>query len=392
MRILLVSDRMSNPGGAERYIEFLRDGLRMRGDEAILISCGARVGKPTGADYEAFSSDSVPLKAFLQIANPAAASRIRSVVRSFRPDVALVSQFAYHLSPSAIGALGDVPTVLSMMDYKAICPLGTRTLPNGSACVERAGVACRRNECIGLLHWLRDQPRYSRIRSEMKRVRRVICPSEWMVREFSASGIDAEQISFGVPEPSESFAYRPAQHPRFVYCGRLSPEKGVPLLLRAFSKFNGDVPHATLTLVGDGPMREEIERQILTLGLSRSVSITGWLSAAQVDVELSTAWAVVTPSLWAEPFGIAAIEAIMRGIPVVASDSGGFAENIENDVTGLLFTPRDESSLVQSLRRVAARAVFRAGRIEAGAVERSRARFSLDAHVERMRNVFLEMM
>jgi glycosyltransferase involved in cell wall biosynthesis len=139
-------------------------------------------------------------------------------------------------------------------------------------------------------------------------------------------------------------------------------------------------------------MRQEIERQILTLGLSHSVSITGWLSAAQVDVELSTAWAVVTPSLWAEPFGIAAIEAIMRGIPVVASDSGGFAENIENDVTGLLFTPRDESSLVQALRRVAARAVFRAGRIEAGAVERSRARFSLDAHVERIRNVFLEMM
>jgi glycosyltransferase involved in cell wall biosynthesis len=139
-------------------------------------------------------------------------------------------------------------------------------------------------------------------------------------------------------------------------------------------------------------MRSEIEQQITTLGLSRSVAITGWLASPQVDIELSTAWAVVAPSLWAEPFGIAAIEAIMRGIPVVASDSGGLAENIENDVTGLLFTPGDESSLTQALRRVAMRTVFRAGRIEPEAVERSRARFSLDTHVERMRNVFLEMM
>jgi len=332
------------------------------------------------------------LKAFLQIANPAAASRIRAVVRSFDPDVALVSQFAYHLSPSALTALRGVPTVVSMMDYKSICPLGTRTLPSGAGCVERAGAACIRNECVGLLHWLRDQPRYARIRNEMKIVRRVICPSEWMVHEFSAGGIYAEQISFGVPAPSESFVHRPAQHPRFVYCGRLSPEKGVSLLLRAFSRFVGDVPHATLGLVGDGPMRSEIEHEIDALGLSRSVTITGWLSQADVDVELATAWALVAPSLWAEPFGISAIEAIMRGIPVVASDSGGFAENIESDITGLLFTPRDESSLISALRRVAMRTVFPGGRIEPGAVDRSRERFSLDTHVERMRNVFLEAM
>lgn len=226
----------------------------------------------------------------------------------------------------------------------------------------------------------------------MKSVRRVICPSNWMVREFAANGVDAEQISFGVPAPGESFAYLPAPHPRFVYCGRLSPEKGVLLLLSAFSKFVDDVPHATLSLVGDGPMREEIERQIGILGLSRSVSITGWLSPGEVDIQLSSAWALVAPSLWAEPFGIAAIEAIIRGIPVIASDSGGLAENIENGVTGLLFTPGSESSLVQALRRVAMRTVFRAGRIELDAMDRSRARFSLDVHVERMRKVFLEVM
>ena len=392
MRVLLLSDRMSSPGGAERYIESLRDGLRARGDEAELVYCGADNGIELGGDRSVFGSDSLSLQTFLQIANPLAASEIRSIVRRFRPDVALVSQFAYHLSPSAIAALRPVPTVVSMMDYKAICPLGTRTLPNGAMCEDRAGASCRRNKCIGFLHWMRDQPRYARIRGQMRSVRRVICPSEWMVKEISAGGIDAELISFGVAAPAASFRHSPAPHPKFVYCGRLSPEKGVGFLLRAFAKFVADVPHSVLHIVGDGPERADIEKQIDELGLIRSVIVTGWLPPDDVDAELSDAWALVAPSIWAEPFGIAVVEAMIRGIPVVVSDNGGFSENVEQDVTGVLFSPRDETALVQALRRVAMRSVFNSGRIEPSVVERSRARFSLDRHVEQMRTVFREVM
>src|SRR5687768_9245394 len=189
MRVRLLSDWMSNTGGAEKYITALRDSLREQGDDTRLLFCGP--GDSATGDVLAFGSDAVAAKAVLQIFNPFAVSRVRSAVREFRPDVAVVGQFAYHLSPALFHALGSVPAVVTMMDYKAICPTGTRLLPDGSACNVRAGFVCSGNGCVSLPHWLRDRPRYAMINTGIAGARRVICPSSWMLREMSEAGIEA---------------------------------------------------------------------------------------------------------------------------------------------------------------------------------------------------------
>ena len=391
MRILLVSDWMKVSGGAERYIVSLRDGLRARSDDAILVACSAGDTDSRLCDQRVYGSDFPPAQAFLQIANPAAASQLKKTVRSFKPDVALVSQFAYHFSPSVFAPLGDIPVVVMMMDYKAICPLGTRMLRDGSRCLETAGASCRENHCISLPHWIRDQPRYFRIRNALSRAERVICPGSWMKEQFKAAGIDAEAVVFGVADPPDSFHQRVSAHPRFVYCGRLSQEKGVELLVRAFARFVADVPHASLRLIGDGPRRSELEQMIRKLGIERSVTISGWLGPEGVDSELEGTWALIAPSLWAEPFGLAVVEAMMRGIPAVVSDSGAFLETVEQNVTGLFFESGNEAALVQALRKIAMQTTFPSGSLSAETVANVRKRFNLEDHVDRMRSIFSEV-
>ena len=112
----------------------------------------------------------------MQIVNPFAVARVRQVKREFRPDVAFVSHFAYHLSPAALTGLRNLPTVVSVMDYKSVCPIGTKLLPDNALCSVPAGFVCQQKGCVSTAHWLRDRPRYALMRNALSRVSRVVSP------------------------------------------------------------------------------------------------------------------------------------------------------------------------------------------------------------------------
>lgn len=390
MRILLLSDWMSSRGGAEVFMVSLRDALRRRGDEVLLISCGAGKGENAG-DIHAYGADGFAAQSILQIVNPFATRRTREAVRTFRPEVALVSHFAYHLSPAVLAALGPVPAAVSMMDYKAICPTGTRLLPGGALCNVRAGAVCRSNRCVGTLHWLRDQPRYRMIHSGLRRAKRVLCSSSWMKSQLEEAGIEAVAVPLGVEAVDPGVSRRPARQPTFVYCGRLSREKGVALLIAAFAKTKATSSNARLKIVGGGPLRRELEKLAVVLGVSGDVQFTGWAGRDDIDAELGDAWALVAPSLWAEPFGLAAVEAMVRGIPVIASETGGFSETIEHGVSGLLFPNGDVASLAERMRAVASRSAFPDHRLARDVVERTAAKFSMDRSARQVREILAEI-
>lgn len=388
MRVLLLSDWMSNTGGAEKYIIALRDSLREQGDDTRLLFCGPD-DRSTG-DIRAYGSDALAAKAVLQIVNPFAFSRVKSAVREFRPDIVIVSQFAYHLSPAVLSALGDVPAVVTMMDYKAICPLGTRLLPNGSICRVRAGLVCNSNGCVSLPHWLRDRPRYALINSGIAGARRVICPSTWMRDEMSEAGIEATMIPLGVAD-SAIAAGAPSPEPTFVYAGRFSREKGVALLIAAHAKVRTSVPSARLRLVGDGPLRRELHALGAALGVADSVEFTGWSGHDRVHAAFRDAWACVCPSLWAEPFGLAAVESIAMGVPVIASDSGGFRETVDHGVSGLLFETGNVGSLAERMLAIATGAAFPTHRLSPEVADRSRESYAMSLHASRLRKVLEEV-
>jgi glycosyltransferase involved in cell wall biosynthesis len=340
------------------------------------------------ADARAFGTDNVLAQSVLQLHNPFAVRRVQRVLREFRPDAALVGHFAFHLSPSILSALGDVPTVVSMMDYKAVCPLGTKLLPDGTICGRPAGAVCRQEGCVNGLHWLRDQPRYALIRSGLRRARQIVCPSTWMREELSRNGFESECIPLPVNSPSAGYQRQPAAAPRFVYAGRLSREKGVDVLMRAFSAVLPRHPSARLQVVGDGPAHNELQQLAGSNGSSSNIEFVGRVPHGRLETFLAGAWALVAPSVWAEPYGLVAPEAILHGVPVIATARGGFAESVEDGVTGLLVPNGDIDALARALDDVASGRAFPHQAIDANAVARLATRLRPERHVERLHNVF----
>lgn len=387
LRVLFVTDWMPRHGGAETYARSVRAGLVAAGDEVCLLTSSAGSAAENTADFVAYGTELRAAQAVLQIVNPFAFWQARSAVRTFQPDVALIHLFAYHLSPAVLWPLGGVPTVMMILDYKIVCPLGSKLLPNGCICEQRAGLTCWRSGCLTLPHCLRDKARYACIGPVVDNATLVLACSKHVQRELRRNSIDSEHLPLPVVAPGSSFARGPADHPEFLFSGRLTVEKGVPLLVRAFARLQSHTPRARLKILGDGPLRGEIEALVVAHGLESAVTFTGWLDPAGVERELKSAWALVAPAIWAEPFGLVALEAIVRGVPVIASQTGGFGETVENGVSGLLFPNGDEDALYRSLKQVATGEAFPMHSLEYEAVARALSTFGVEHHVSRLRAV-----
>ena len=128
------------------------------------------------------------------------------------------------------------------------------------------------------------------------------------------------------------------------YVGRLSPEKNPAMFLQVAALVRANAPHARFVVVGDGPLREELETLARTLAIRDAVSFVGecgdMVSQYQaLDVLLSTSWH--------EGTSLAVLEAMASGIPVVATDVGGSPELVAAGVTGWLTPAGDEAAMAE---------------------------------------------
>jgi glycosyltransferase involved in cell wall biosynthesis len=137
--------------------------------------------------------------------------------------------------------------------------------------------------------------------------------------------------------------------PRLVCVARLEPHKGIEFLLRAFAILTELRPDARLTIAGDGADRRKLERLARELGLTGNVAFLGNTSREQVGRILDEADVAVLPSL-TEGLPVSLLEALARGIPVVASRVGGIPELVQDRVNGLLVPPADSAALAGALK------------------------------------------
>jgi glycosyltransferase involved in cell wall biosynthesis len=351
MKILLVSDYGTLVGGAEAGVSTLRDGLRRRGHDARLFSsCAQPGGNGNIADYQCFGTIS-RYRTLLQTANPWAFQQLRQVLAEFKPDVVHVKMFLTQLSPLILPLLRKVPSLYHVVWYRPICPLGTKVLPDGKLCTVTAGMACYQNGCLPLRDWLplMFQMRLHRLWSSAFRA--IVANSQAVKDVLVAEGIGPVKVIWnGVPiRPSRPPVLAP---PTVAFAGRLVMEKGVEVLIEAFAKVKREVPEARLIIAGEGPEKERLQKLIADLELSSSVTMPGHLDQAEIERWLSRAWVQVVPSRWAEPFGLVAAEAMMAGTAVVASDSGGLREIVQDRQTGLLVPPGDVNKLAQALVQI----------------------------------------
>jgi colanic acid/amylovoran biosynthesis glycosyltransferase len=137
-------------------------------------------------------------------------------------------------------------------------------------------------------------------------------------------------------------------HPRLVNIGRLAEQKGQLLLVEAAAQLRDQGVEFELIIVGDGPMRSEIERQIDRFDLREQVRITGFLSNHAVRQELQAARALVLPSL-AEGLPVVIMESLAGGRPVISTYIAGIPELVEHGVNGWLVPAGAIESLVDAM-------------------------------------------
>jgi colanic acid/amylovoran biosynthesis glycosyltransferase len=150
---------------------------------------------------------------------------------------------------------------------------------------------------------------------------------DWGKVHVVRCGVDASYVD-KAPTPVPD-------RPRLVSVGRLCEQKGQLLLVEAAAKLKREGRTFELVLVGDGPMRPDVEAIIAREGLGKHVVITGWASGDEVRRHIEEARGFVLPS-FAEGLPVVIMEALGRGRPVISTYIAGIPELVQNDVCGWL--------------------------------------------------------
>jgi len=162
-------------------------------------------------------------------------------------------------------------------------------------------------------------------------------------------------IYYGIPDvpfDAQSQVVRPSNGSPlcFAYVGRLVSLKGLPLILEAAKSLQIEGYTFRLKFVGDGPKQAELKELTEKLGLAKYVEFTGFITGPAFQQTMKDVAAVLMPSVWEETAGLAAIEQMMRGRLVIASDIGGLGEVV--DGCGFRFPAGSTEALAQCMRTV----------------------------------------
>ncbi len=168
--------------------------------------------------------------------------------------------------------------------------------------------------------------------------------------------------------------------------GRLVHEKGHVDLLEAVSILRQEGRRFLVVLVGDGPLRDSLASAISEKDLAPFVTLAGRLSHPELLAAIRDSDIVAVPSRF-EGFGLAALEGMALGKPVVATDAGGLPEVVEDGVTGWVVPARAPTALASALRKLMDDPALR-HRMGLAGLARSRRQFALSAIVDRLRGMY----
>lgn len=285
----------------------------------------------------------------------AAAGRFREEIRRVRPDVVHFHNTFPTLSPSAYYAcaLEGVPAVQTLHNYRLLCA-SAMFMREGKVCESCSNgrffngirYACYRDSRLASAAVVLMQYTHRGLGTFIHKVDRFIALTDFARQKFIAGGLPSERLIVkpnslntdpGVGDGNGNYA---------LFVGRLSPEKGLRTLLRAW-RFLPDIP---LRVAGDGPLRDGLKAEAAQLG--KHISIVGSIEPSEVMRLMGEARFLIVPSEWYEGFPMTVVEAYARGLPVIASNIGSLGEVIEDDVTGRHFPPGDSNALARTVHEV----------------------------------------
>jgi glycosyltransferase involved in cell wall biosynthesis len=341
VRILQLHARYRHEAGEDTVVEAEAAMLRRGGHDVVQLHAPAPVGKVAAARLLAQSPW-----------NLGAARAVERAVAEHAPDVAHVHNTWFSLSSSVFSPLSRarVPAVMTLHNYRLAC-VRRDLYRDGAPCTACLG----RSPTAGVLHRCYQgsfvastiaatELSVHRARNTLGQVSRFIAPTGFAAGLLTGAGVPAERL---VVKPhftdDPGGRNRPCSSAHDVlYVGRLAPGKGVEELLAAWTR--ADRRPLKLVVVGDGPLRAELERRP-----SRGVRFIGWEARPEVLERMRSARALAFPSTWYEPFGMVLIEALAAGLPIVGFDAGGARQIVPPDLRDLLVPVGDVDRLAGAL-------------------------------------------
>lgn len=360
LAILQINKFFYPRGGSERYFFDLLKLLESHGHRVIPFSM--RDDRNRSSLYKKYfiapmNLGFFSLKNILKIFhNFEAARRLEKLILKEKPDLAHLHNINYQLSPSIIKILKKhrIPMVMTLHDYNIICPNAKLYNAKGQCqkCLNGKYYNCLLNKCshnsyaksfLGMLEAYYNQS-WKKIYRE---INLFLAPSRYLRQMFIKFGWPENRIvnlKYFLAEPDYPSAIDPGNY--ILFFGRLAPEKGISVLLKAMKLVN---PGIRLAIAGAGPEYKKIEREINGLKLASCVELIGPKYGDDLNKLIKEALAVIVPSIWPENMPYSVLETLALGKLVIASDTGGIAEMIKDNDNGRLFKNNDYLDLADKI-------------------------------------------
>lgn len=362
MRILHVNKFLHRKGGAEAYMQDLAALQADAGHDVEFWGMAHPANPPLSlaATFPAHIELEPPPPTIRDKARAAgrmvwstsARRGMSEAIGAFRPDMVHLHNIYHQLSPAILRPLArhGIPAVMTLHDYKLACP-SYQLLDHGSPCEACIGGglsnAPRRrckDDSLGASAVLAAELWIHRRLGAYEPVAQFICPSRFLAGKMAAAGVFPDRLVH-VPHFVDVTDLEPKHEPGgpIVFAGRLAPEKGVDVLIRAAGLLGCDV-----VIAGDGPERRSLEHLAADVAPGR-IRFCGSMTKLAVNDLFRSGRALVVPSRWYENQPMVVLEAFACGLPVVGSNLGGIPELIASGANGVLVEPNDPAALATAL-------------------------------------------
>ncbi len=347
--IIHLHDRLSARGGADRHLWGILEQLQAHAPTELLVgwddsslpeaerACVGPWSRLKGLERGGLS----------QRGGEAACQKLQKALNASNSAVIHVHNI---MDPGLLNiATATGRALLTIQDHRYFCPGLGKLKSSGVICSEVMGEVCL--ECFEDTDYGRRLLALTRARLQAAAsMRLVLVLSKYMAVELLAAW-QAEGLIHPPIEVLPPFVHglqplaRPSPGEYHLLASRLVERKGVRQALAV-----ARLTELPLLVAGDGALRSEVEQAAFESG--GRVRYVGWADRDKLSRLLAGARSLWMPSLWAEPFGIAGLEALAAGVPVVASRVGGVPEWLDQGHIGFLIPPGDVEGLADAARRL----------------------------------------
>jgi len=342
LNILSVHNRYIYRGGEDQSREL---------ENALLRSHGQSVFEYI-ADNHDIDDQALVGVGLRSVWNSRTYSDIRKEIQGNRIHIVKIDNFFPQISPAVFYAsrAERVPTVLALRNFRLLCA-GATFFRNGRVCEDCLGKAvpwpgilhgCYRGSQIVTIGPALMASVHRVVGTWERRVTAYIAMSMFSREKFIEGGLPKEKI-FVKPNFVTDSGIGASNGEYALFVGRLSPEKGIDVLLSAWKKIG---PRLPLKIVGIGPLEPQVREAV---AVNPRIEYLGQKSLAETYALMGNAFALVFPSQWYETFGRTVAEAFAKGTPVIASNLGTMRTMISHQRTGLHFDSGDPDSLAEQV-------------------------------------------